>query len=339
MSRKQLWIIYAVLCFLLTWGWGLVDTLKFKGSINWNEAFSPWHFSQVLYMLITFWLTRFIFRKYYISRRYIALALACGVLVVVFIALRYTIEEKIFYTLFGIRNYPAQVKFQYYALDNVYYAIVYIVLGTLVFLMDNQITAQRTAASLQQERITAELAFLRSQVSPHFLFNSLNNIYSLSYKKSDKAPDAILKLSELTRYMLYEKQDLVPLEKEWDYIRNFISLQQLRYDTALQLEMESAGSMQDWNIAPYLLIPFVENAFKHGDVQDSLSPLSLRLHCTPGQMTFEAINSIAKRHKDDDGGIGLENVRRRLQLIYPNKHQLAVKGTNGRFEVTLKIFK
>ncbi|RZL06035.1 MAG: histidine kinase, partial [Pedobacter sp.] len=265
------------------------------------------------------------------------LLLSLPILIILFIVFRFTIEEKVYYFLFGFRNYPSNVRLVYYALDNVYYAIIYIVLGTLVFLMDNQLRSQKKEASLKQERTNAELAFLRSQVSPHFLFNSLNNIYSLSYKKSDKAPDAILKLSELTRYMLYEKQELVPLEKEWEYIQNFISLQQLRYDTALALQLSLRGSIHSWNIAPYLLIPFVENAFKHGQVLDMDHPLTIELDCSENELLFKVANKIARQQKDKDGGIGLENVRRRLELLYPGLYEWNIQSTDEHFEILLKI--
>jgi LytS/YehU family sensor histidine kinase len=203
--------------------------------------------------------------------------------------------------------------------------------------LEHQLNLQKNEASLKQESIKAELAFLRSQVSPHFLFNSLNNIYSLSYRKSDKAPDAILKLSELTRYMLYEQLDFIPLEKEWDYIQNFISLQQLRYESALNIDIDFNNSNQKAQIAPYLLIPFVENAFKHGRVQDDSFPLKISLESNEKQISFEVKNRISSQQKDKDGGIGLENVRRRLALLYPGKHQLLINKDADSFDICLKI--
>ena len=337
MSRKQLWITYGILCFLTIWGWGFIDSLKFKGRVDWHEVISPFHFTQLTYILCTFWLTRYFLKRYYPVKKYASALVSLLLIVLIFIVLRYVLEEVMFPLVLGYRNYPKNVNPVYYALDNIYYALVYIVLGTIVFFLDHQLRSQKKEAQLTQERINAELAFLRSQVSPHFLFNSLNNIYSLSYKKSDKAPDAILKLSELTRYMLYEKQDIILLEKEWQYILNFISLQELRYESPLDVNVEMVGDIHTTYIAPHLLIPFVENAFKHGNVQDKESPLIIRLAVNENEIIFEVKNKIAFQQKDKDGGIGLENVRRRLELLYPAAHELIIKRQNDTFDIFLKI--
>lgn len=337
MSRKQLWFIYGFLCFFLIWGWDLINSLKLNRSIQWNRIIGPFHLTQLIYILTTLLATRYIFKKYYPVKKYFSLLVALLLLIAVFILLRYCLEQQLLYHVFNILNYPGNVKISYYALDNIYYAVVYIVLGTLVFLLDHQLHSQKNEAGLKQESIKAELAFLRSQVSPHFLFNSLNNIYSLSYRKSDKAPDAILKLSELTRYMLYENQDFIALEKEWDYIQNFISLQQLRYESGLNMQIHFNNSYPKAQIAPYLLIPFVENAFKHGKVQDEHFPLIISLQSHEKQVVFEVKNKISSQQKDKDGGIGLENVRRRLALLYPAKHHLVINKDADSFDICLKI--
>lgn len=337
MSRKQLWIIYGVLCFFLVWGWDIIDSLKFYGKINWEKAVNPFNAPQLLYIIVTLLLTRFVLKKYYPAKKYGQLFIALLAVIATFIIFRYLMEEILFPLLFGFRNYAVNVHPVYYALDNIYYGMVYIILGSLVFLLEYQLDSQKNEAALKQERINAELAFLRSQVSPHFLFNSLNNIYSLSYRKSDKAPDAILKLSELTRYMLYEKQDRIALEKEWDYIRNFISLQQLRYDFPLNLDISLEGNIAAVHIAPYLLIPFVENAFKHGNVQDPGNPVVIMLQCTGKEIVFSVKNRIGSQQKDKDGGIGLENVRRRLQLLYPNEHELQINKQKEMFDICLSL--
>jgi two-component system, LytTR family, sensor kinase len=337
MSRKQLCFIYGFLCFFLIWGWDLINSLKYNRNIQWNSIIGPFHFAQLIYILTTLLATRYIFKRYYPVKKYFSLVIALLLLIGVFILLRYCLEQQLLYYVFNVMNYPENVKFSYYALDNVYYAVVYIVLGTMVFLLDHQLHSQKNEASLKQESIKAELAFLRSQVSPHFLFNSLNNIYSLSYRKSDKAPDAILKLSELTRYMLYEKQDLIPLEKEWDYIQNFISLQQLRYEAELNMQIDFKNNHPKAQIAPYLLIPFVENAFKHGKLQDEHFPLTISLESREKEVVFEVKNSISSHQKDKDGGIGLENVRRRLVLLYPGKHHLVIHKDADSFDICLKI--
>ena len=336
MSKKQLWFAYAIVCFLTIWGLDAVNAFKVKGGIRLHDIFSALQLSQLMYVLVTFWLTRVIFKRFFPTRKFLYLFLSLLLLIFVFSLLRYTIEEVVYPILFNIRNYPENVNPLYYLLDNLYYAVVNIIPGTLIFLFDHQLSSQKNQAMLKQESVQAQLAFLRSQVSPHFLFNALNNIYALSYKKSDKAPDAILKLSELTRYMLYEKQETIPVEKEWNYIQNFISLQQIRYDSPLRVDATANGNLQQ-QLAPYLLIPFVENAFKHGDVQNPIHPLRIELTCNEKEINFSVKNVIASRQKDKDGGIGLENVRKRLHLLYGESHHLLVNNDDKIFSIHLKI--
>ncbi|RYY41029.1 MAG: histidine kinase [Chitinophagaceae bacterium] len=201
-----------------------------------------------------------------------------------------------------------------------YYACLYIVMGALLFFADEALTARLRQAELLGRNREAELAFLRAQVNPHFLFNSLNNIYALSYKGSPKAPEAILKLAELMRYMLYEKKTFLPAATEWDYVEHFIALQQLRYDYPLAVEIRKTGNADAWELPPYLLIAFVENAFKHGDLNGK--PLTIGFDAGAHAFAFSLCNAIGRQQKDAGGGIGLSNLRRRLELLYPGRHAL-----------------
>ena len=322
---------------MLIWGWGLVDNLKFKGSIAFEDIFSPFQVTQVIYISTCFWATHLVLKKYYPAKKYGKLVLGFLGLLTGFIAFRYLLEEVLLPFFFnGMRNYAEHTHPGYYVLDNIYYALVYILFGTLVFLLDYQLRSQKNEAILKQERMNAELAFLRSQISPHFLFNSLNNIYALSCHQPDRAPNAILTLSDLVRYMLYEKQEKVSLQKEWQYIQSLIDLQQLRYEKPLQLHMNAQGNMEQM-IEPYLLIPFVENVFKHGVVEDAQEPVNITLNSTVNFLEFSIENKTADRQKDKDGGIGLENTKRRLELLYPAKHSLHIDAGQNRFSAVLKI--
>lgn len=336
MNKKQLWLTYGIICFMLVWGWSIINDLKFQGHIDWKGAFSIFNLTQLIYILSCFWATRWAFKKYYTTKRSGALALSVLIIIAGFIVLRYLLEQVLLPFMLGTSNYPMNVHPAYYALDNLYYAVVYLILGVLIFMLDNQLLSQKKEAILKQERTNAELAFLRSQVSPHFLFNSLNNIYALSCNQPDKAPDAILKLSDLTRYMLYEKQEKVPVEKEWQYIENFIALQKLRYEKPLQLQISAEGDLQQL-IEPYLLIPFVENAFKHGVVDNPEAPAIIHLKSSDNSVAFSVENNIALQQKDKDGGIGLENTKRRVELLYPGKHEFRIGRADQRFFACLKI--
>ncbi|RYY93654.1 MAG: histidine kinase [Chitinophagaceae bacterium] len=338
MTRKQLTWTYALLLFLMVWGLDLVATIKYSRPLRLIDVFGVFSLSQLAYGLGTLLATRFVFRRFFNSGRYGAWVLALLLLVPAFVLFRYGIEERLYPAVFGYRNYGANTAFSFYFLDNVYYALVYIVLGAFVFFADEATGARKQQQQLAEKSREAELAFLRSQIQPHFLFNSLNNIYALSYAGSPRAPEAILKLSELMRYMLYEKKEALPLRTEWEYVQHFIALQQLRYAGGVDVHAEETGPIDAWMLPPYLLIAFVENAFKHGDFSSG-KPLGIRLNAGEHELYFYVSNAIGRQQKDAAGGIGLENVRRRLELLYPGRHRLATEVQDGHFRVSLQLTK
>lgn len=201
--------------------------------------------------------------------------------------------------------------------------------------------AQKLKAEMINQAQTSELALLRSQVNPHFLFNTLNNIYSLVCKKSPDAPEAILKLSSIMRYMLYDANtDVVSLEKEIEYMKSFIELQKLRIRQTDFVELQIEGEVGNKTIAPMLLIPFVENAFKHGSKTGSMPGIRIHLVTAPHQLLFEVTNQVKKNFlgpKDTLGGIGLQNIKRRLELLYPEKYSLETREENDHYRVKLII--
>lgn len=335
MTTAQRWMAYALLAFLMVWGLDLIYSIKMHLPISWSNSLGPFQFSQLAYCLLTFVLCRWVWKRILPQRRYALILPALLLLIVIFTVFRFSIEEILYPALFQIKNYSERVTLLYYFLDNIYFAVVYIALGTMVFLLDNQLLQQKRESELQQRNREAELQFLRSQIHPHFLFNTLNNIYSLVYEKSDRAPGAMLQLSALMRYLLYEKKEKVPLEKEWSYIHHFIELQQLRFETPVLVLEEVSGDIHGFEIAPYLIIPFVENAFKHGDFKKG--PLQMCLSASAGVLDFEISNPIGHLQKDEAGGIGLDNVRRRLQLLYPEQHELETYSSEERFFVKMSI--
>ncbi|MEZ4921346.1 MAG: histidine kinase, partial [Saprospiraceae bacterium] len=187
----------------------------------------------------------------------------------------------------------------------------------------------------------AELMFLKSQTNPHFLFNALNNIYTLTVLKSDQAPDNLLKLSGMLRYMLYEcKSERVPLEKELEYIKNFTDLYLLKDSRGLNVKTQLDTSRPELPISPMLLIPFVENAFKHSKIEDiEHGWITIDLTTKDDTLQFVVANSKPETagSKDQQGGIGLQNVQRQLELLYPENHALEILDESDRYQVTLKI--
>lgn len=199
---------------------------------------------------------------------------------------------------------------------------------------------RRESKDLANKQLASELKFLRNQINPHFLFNTLNNLYSLTLKKADNAPDVVLKLSELMRYMLYESNErLVSIDKELDYIKNYTALEQLRLGEKSDVHLSITGLVNNQKIAPLLFSPFLENSFKHGiSAQVEKAWVVINLEIEEDGLDFEVVNSKPKNPIDRKvGGIGLSNVKRRLQLLYPDKHELVVTDKEDSYNINLKL--
>lgn len=202
-------------------------------------------------------------------------------------------------------------------------------------MLDQQLRKER-----EKHYLETELKFLKSQIQPHFFFNTLNNIYSLTLNRSEQAPDVILKLSDIMSYMLYESTaQLVPLAKEIGYLRNYVDIEQLRFGNRLSVTFTTEGPIDEAAIPPMILILFLENSFKHG-VKNNISHihLTIDLVVTDGHLHFHVENPVSEEEKpDENNGIGLRNVRRRLDLLFGNAYSLDIRERDRFFIVHLKI--
>jgi two-component system LytT family sensor kinase len=225
-----------------------------------------------------------------------------------------------------------------FAISSIFICGFFIISGCLIkFGLDwfSNINIQR---SLETEKKDMELQFLKSQLNPHFLFNSLNNIYSLAYQKSDKTADAILKLSDIMRYMIYESNDSwVSLSKEIEYVQSYIELQKLRFKDGAAVEMTLSGEIDDQQIIPLILIAFVENAFKHGVANDHSDPIRINIIANKKILHFSITNKKSNANKDEVGGVGLNNVERRLQLLYPERYKLNIVNSATHYTSELML--
>lgn len=242
----------------------------------------------------------------------------------------------------------APSRFSLHNRGNLFYFVGYLFPLLMVFLSSalheisiiaNQ--SAREAAQLKSEKLESELKFLKSQINPHFLFNSLNNIYTLTMLNPNAAGESVLKLSEMLRYLLYEcDAEKVALGRELTYLENYIALFSLKDDEPLNIKFNKTNMQNDIMIAPLLFIPFVENAFKHSQVEDLENGwINIKLSSDEQQIYFEVKNSLPQNEfaKDKVGGIGLNNVKRQLELVYPNKHTLNIDKQEGEFSVELII--
>lgn len=229
---------------------------------------------------------------------------------------------------------------------NILFSLIYLGLSSAYVLGKNYLHNERQKQALRQEKLKAELQFLKAQINPHFLFNTLNNLFAMAEKSGKRSlAEGISELSNLMRYMLHEANaDRVPLSREIAYLQSVIELQQLRLDENddVLISLNIEGDHSKHEIAPLILIPFVENAFKHGIYLQESSFIKINLQVDTQEIVFHLINSKFEQQLNDlqeeSSGIGLENVRRRLALIYPDSHDLQIINGNDTFEVKLSLF-
>ncbi len=214
----------------------------------------------------------------------------------------------------------------------------------------NWVEDQRRMRELEKENLHSELKFLRSQINPHFLFNTLNSLYALTLKKSDLAPEMLIRLSEIMRYMLYDcNEPKVLLDKEVKFMGNYVELERLRYGEDVIIDFNLEGEIHNQKIAPLLFIPFFENAFKHG-LSNRIGQgwISISFRFQEEMVTLSIENSVPKekdqhtwvqksKAKADSSGIGLENIKRRLNLLYPDEHTLDIEKSTEKFKISLTI--
>jgi hypothetical protein len=212
-----------------------------------------------------------------------------------------------------------------------------VVFATVFYLVRYTQHKELQQVELQLQNRQTELSLLHSQINPHFLFNHLNNIYSLVSEQSALALPAISGLSEILRYMLYQSDKMVLLTTEISYLERYIALQQLRFEHPTRIEITQNCTNEEAQIPPFLLIPFIENAFKHGQVSTEEQWLKVEVSSDLYQLNFSCTNTISNNRKDVTGGIGLNNVKSRLNLLYPGLHQLEISAAENVFVVKLQI--
>lgn len=214
------------------------------------------------------------------------------------------------------------------------------VVSTSYRLILDRVNTDKREREKVNENLKTELSLLRSQVSPHFMFNVLNNMVALARKKSDLLEPSLIKLSQLMRYMLYETEDRVTLQREVEYLESYIDLQKQRFGNTVRIHTSFRDQDTVHQIEPMLLIPFVENAFKHGVSMIEDPYIDIQLHLEKDTLHFRVQNRFMEQDtevKDAASGIGLANVRRRLNLLYPDRHQLRIQSANGIFDAHLQI--
>lgn len=328
------WLVY--FCFnTLRWGSYYGDYLY---SLKANILGFPIHMS-LCYFTIYLLIPAFIYQRKYL---YFSLSLIASIYLMVLVK---------FYLTYLLINHNVWPEGPEVTSDLSLNYMVVMMLGELYvisFVSAIKITidwlnASKRAAGLEKLQSETELRFLRSQISPHFFFNTLNNIYGLSLEKSGKTSETILKLSELMRYLLYETKDhKQSLEKEIDCIRNYLDLEKIRHGSKLNISLDISGDLYEKKIAPMLLIPFIENAFKHG-AGKNIGEVTIDIDiCVEGDtLFFKTRNTLSDKKFSKDsgpGGIGIANVRKRLELGYQKEeYSLETYEKDQEYIVELKL--
>ncbi|RPD98876.1 sensor histidine kinase [Aureibaculum marinum] len=330
------WIIYFAIN-VLRWGSYYDDYLY---STQANLIGFPIHIT-LCYLNIFVLMPFFVFRKKYLT--YIILILLAIFLMVV-------LKFNLTYYLLNTNVWPegpevtSSLTFNY-TMDMMIGELYVITFVTAIKITADWLKENKRLADLEKLQLETELLFLKTQISPHFFFNTLNNIYSLSIEKSDKTPKIILKLSELMRYLLYEtKRKKQSLSNEIICIQNYLEIEQIRHGENLEINMEISGDISDKKIAPILLLSFVENAFKHG-ANKNIGKVKIDIHFTIKKdfLYFTITNPTPAETKylqrmNTSGGIGLDNVKKRLALGYKkDQYDLKILNDKNLFTVKLKI--
>ncbi len=213
-------------------------------------------------------------------------------------------------------------------------------IGTAVSLVEHNQQLIEKEKLLTEEKLQTELKLLKAQINPHFIFNALNNIYSLTYMKADNAPDSVLKLSEMLRYVFYDcNKDKVQISAEIKYIENFCAFQQMKSEQKQNINLTQDNVLSNIEIAPMIFIPFIENAFKYSRIEEEDNAfVNINISAKENHLSFFIENSISLNNKPISGsGTGIKNVKHRLAIIYPDNHQLEINDENDKFSVNLEI--
>lgn len=329
-------IYHGIFWFILLWVLIAIEGVNqgFLFTLS-NELINVFFFGLIVYFNLFYLVPNYLTKKRFLT--YCALLLVAAIIIT-------PLKVIIFY--FKFSNLP-KLQNELITHQNWQFLITFLIAGasTVIKIITDWATQLREKQVLETQTMQSELRFLKSQINPHFLFNTLNSLYALTLKKSDDAPDIVLKLSEMMRYMLYEcNEKRVLLSKEVNYIRNYIDLELLRQGKNAAIHFEVEGKVGDQQIAPLMFIPFLENSFKHGlSNQISEGFVKIKLKARNQTIDFYIENSkpdtmpIPIHGNKKSGGIGLVNVQRRLNILYPEQYELKISDTPNTYAVNLKI--
>jgi sensor histidine kinase YesM len=318
------WIIIVI---YFAWGFGL-NNKPLRSFIN-AGFYLPGHFVMV-YSLFYVLVPRYLLTKKFLS---------------FFIGLFIVLSICILYTIFAQLSLDDSKNFRGMTLSIGKNVLPFLHVGGIALsikMLLNWYQQKQQTIEAEKQKTAAELQLLKAQLHPHFLFNTLNNLYAYTLESSPRSPEIVMKLSELLRFMIYESNtQKIPLTKEINLIQSYVTLEKLRYGDRLDMSITITGDVGKYQIAPFLLLPFLENSFKHGtSKQLDQTWISLNLSMSDSVMYFKLVNSVEPEREERQtkiGGLGLMNVKRRLELLYKDRHGFAVKRLEDVFVVDLEV--
>ena len=327
------WVIYILFDYITI---GLVNLT------NGNSFFkSITLFASTMYIvqLITIFIIYFFIAPYFLKKinwKSILFSIVCSI--TTFIIVRYFIEQIITDFLFHKVNYFEGTTISFYIYDNLHYGSFIVFSSLFLWMTFHSIHTLKQNNIIEKEKKEAEIIFLKSQINPHFLFNTLNNIYSLVSVNSPHSLKAIENLSAIMRFTTYEtNKDKIEIEREIDYINQYLDLEQIRYGEKFYVEKEFLIENSKKLIHPYIISPLIENAIKHGVVKDINHPIKINLKTNSEYLEISVSNKINQHQKDETSGIGLTNLKKRLNYYFGNNYTFEIKNDYETFHIYLKI--
>ena len=335
-------LVFIISPYLTYLGQGLERNLPFGFKVDENSLFVSLPFLrfciQNIILLGLFYVNLYFLGPYFIGkkRNFLLYILAALASIMAFIYLVY-----LFHLVIDLKVGMRPMGFYLRIIHTFLYAFMIVALSAGLYFFRNNMLLNQKQQEIENMRLESELEFLHSQINPHFLFNSLNNIYSLAILKSDKTGEAVLKLSDLLRFVLYESSEkYISINKEIKYIENYIDLQRMRLNENININFEVIGERKSQKINPMLLVPFVENAFKHGISYSEPCTISIRIILDSKSILLHVKNQVFPKRELESSkkdGIGIKNVKRRLEILYHDNYDLQIINEFGFFESILKI--
>ncbi len=331
-----LWAAVIIVGLIRDFGTGGWDLIVYTFTLEGIRIDGVFYIASITIYWINY---KYICPRYLSKRRALIFIVSFLVMLLLFAVLRYSLDEILFKYLLGTNNYTSGYRaFWYYFFDNIQYAIPTILYSSVIFLIFRFIEAQNQISELKLNHKKAELSFLKSQISPHFLFNTLNTFYSELIESQPATAKDIHRLSELLRFVTYESgEEFIDLQKEIAFIEDYVYFYEKRFENELSLSFKVEGDVKNQSIASLTFMHFIENVFKHGVLNDAEDPASILITIDEQKISIKTHNKMEKAMKYMDSGIGVENLKRRLDTIYGERYELKYGAKGAYFRAFLQI--